>query len=39
MIPIFHQAFYKNLLILMFWNKYYEFITISITIDWKFGPI
>ena len=35
----FHQAFYKNFVTLLFWNKYSPFVSISIMIDWKLGPI
>ena len=35
----FHQAFYKNIVILVFWNKYSPFAPIFIIIEWKLGPI
>ena len=35
----FHQAFYKNFVILVFWNKDSPFGPISIMTDWKLGPI
>ena len=35
----FHPAFYKNFVILVFWNKYSTFVPIFITINWKLGPI
>ena len=34
-----HQAFYKNFVILLFWNKRSSFVPIFIMIDWKFGLI
>ena len=34
-----HQAFYKNFVILLFWNKRSPFVSIFIMIDWKFGLI
>ena len=36
---IFHQAFYKNFVILVFLNKYTPFVPIFTMIDWKLGPI
>ena len=35
----FHQSFYKDFVVLVFWNKYCPFVTIFIMTDWKPGPI
>ena len=34
----FHQVFYKNFVILKFWNKSSPFAPIFIMIDWKLDP-
>ena len=36
-VDSFHQAFYKNFVILVFWKKYSAFVPFFIITDWKLG--